>query len=226
MGRKAGMVHAMSSNVRLFNGFASDIMPEVDIVHLVDEGLPSLSDAPSRPLVIRRLKALASFAEESGAEAVMLTCTAFGRLVAEVQEAVKVPVLSVLEIVTDEAIALGDQIGILGTHPGTLATATQIIQEEAALRGKKIEVKTLLCAGAFDAIRREDWATHDRIVLEHLNKLMAEVKVIVIPQPSIERVLKQLPEASRKVPILSSGHLSVRRLKETLDSLQSVNQSS
>ena len=226
MGRKAGMVHAMSSNVRLFNGFASDIMPEVDIVHLVDEGLPSLSDAPSRPLAIRRLKALASFAEESGAEAVMLTCTAFGRLVAEVQEAVKVPVLSVLEIVTDEAIALGDQIGILGTHPGTLATATQIIQEEAALRGKKIEVKTLLCAGAFDAIRREDWATHDRIVLEHLNKLMAEVKVIVIPQPSIERVLKQLPEASRKVPILSSGHLSVRRLKETLDSLQSVNQSS
>ena len=220
MGRKVGMVHALSSSVRLFNGFAAEIMPGVDIVHLVDEGLPSLSGAPSRPLVIRRLKVLASFAEESGAKAVMVTCTAFGRLVSEVQESVKAPILSVLEIVTDEAITLSDQIGILGTHPGTLATASQIIQEEATLRGKKIEVKTVLCAGAFDAVRREDWATHDRIVLEHLNKLMTEVKVIVIPQPSIERALKQLPEASRKVSILSSGHLSVQRLKETLDSLQ------
>ena len=74
----------------------------------------------------------------------------------------------------------------------------------------------MLCAGAFDAIRREDWATHDRIVLKHLKELMEDVKVVVIPQPSIERVLSQIPEAGRKVPILSSAHLAVQRLKEKL----------
>ena len=78
---------------------------------------------------------------------------------------------------------------------------------------------TLLCPGAFDAMRRGDWATHDRIVIEHLNQLMEEVKVIVIPQPSIEKAVAQVPQASRKVPIMSSAHLSVESLKEKLDSL-------
>lgn len=219
MRRKVGMVHAGCFNVRLFNELTSEIMPDVEVVHLVDEGLPSLSGEQYRELVIRRLKLLASFAEESGAEVVMLTCTAFGRLVEEVKSAINIPVLAVLEIIVDEALDLSGRIGILGSHPGTLVSASQIIQEQATLRGRRTEVKTLLCAGAFDAMRREDWDTHDRIVLEHLNQLMDEVKVILIPQPSIERVMKQVPEASRKVPIVSSAHLSVQRLKEKLDSI-------
>jgi len=217
MGRKVGMVHAVSSNVRLFNDLTSEIMPGVEVVHLVDEGLPSLSGERSRERVVRRLKLLASFAEESGAEAVMLTCTAFGRLADEVKDAINIPVFAVLEIIADEAVDLSDRIGILASHPGTLVSASQMIQEQTTLRGKKVEVKTLLCAGAFDAVRREDWAAHDRIVLEHLNRLMEDVKVVVIPQPSIERVVKQIPEGGHSVPILSSARLSVQHLKEKLD---------
>ena len=219
MGRKAGMVHAGSFNVRLFNDLVSEIMPGVEVVHLVDEGLPFMADEQSRGRVLRRLKTLASFAEESGAEIVLLTCTAFGRLVDEVGEAVNVPVISVLEIMVDEVMGVSDRIGILGTHPGMLASALQLIQEQATRSGKKTEVKTSLCPGAFDAMWRGDWPTHDRIVIEHLNRMMDEVAVVVIPQPSMERVLKQVPETSRKAHIMSSARLSVQRLKERLDSV-------
>jgi len=219
MSRKTGMVHAGCFNVRLFNELVSEVMPDVEVVHLVDEGLPTMAGEQLRGRVVRRLKALSSFAEESGAEVVLLTCTAFGRLVDEVGEAVKIPVLSVLEIMAEEAMKASDHIGVLGTHPGTLASATQIINEHSTKQGKPIEVKTLLCPGAFDALLRDDMATHDRIVLENLNRLMNEVDLIVVPQPSMERVVKQVPEASRKVPILSSGRLSAQRLKEKLDSL-------
>jgi hypothetical protein len=119
----------------------------------------------------------------------------------------------------EEAMDAGDRIGILGTHPGMLASAVQLIQEEAAEQGRKIEVKTLLCPGAFDALRRDDMATHDRIVLEYLDQPMDEVDVIVVPQPSMEGVVKQAPETSRRVPILSSARLSAQRLKQKLDSL-------
>ncbi|HEY82690.1 MAG TPA: hypothetical protein G4O01_05310 [Dehalococcoidia bacterium] len=219
MGRKAGMVHAGCFNVRLFNELVAEIMPDVEVVHLVDEGLPALSGEQFRGRVIRRLQLLASFAQESGAEVVMLTCTAFGRLVDEVKVALNIPVLAVLEIMVDEALGMAGRIGILGTHPGTLASAQQIIQEEALRRGRKAEVKTLLCPGAFDALRRDDWAGHDRIVLEHLNRLMDAVEVVIIPQPSIERVIQQVPATSRKVPLISSARLSVQRLKEKLDRL-------
>jgi len=219
MGRKVGMVHAGYFNVRLFNELTSEIMPDVEIVHLVDEGLPFMAGEQYRKRVVRRLKTLSSFAEESGAEVIMLTCTAFGRLVDEVEKAVDVPVLSVLEIIVDEAMKLNDRIGILATHAGALETASQIIEEQAADMGKKTEVKTLLCPGALDAMRRDDLATHDRIVLEHLDQLMDEVAVIVVPQPSMERVMEQVPETNRKVPILSSARLSVQRLQKKLDSI-------
>jgi len=52
-----------------------------------------------------------------------------------------------------------------------------------------------------------------------LKELMGKAKVIVIPQPSIERVVNQLSESQRKVPILSSAQLSVKRLKEKLEAL-------
>ena len=219
MGRKVGMVHAGCYNVGLFNEVMSEIMPDVAVVHLVDEGLPSMASVQLRGRVVRRLKALSSFAEESGAEVVMLTCTAFGRLVDEVKQVVSIPVLSVLEIMVEEAMKAGNRIGIFGTHPAMLASAAQVIREESAERGRKIEVKTFLCPGAFDALRRHDMATHDRIVLDHANQLMDEVDVIVVPQPSMDRVMKQVPEASRKVPILSSANKSVERLKEELNSL-------
>jgi hypothetical protein len=114
---------------------------------------------------------------------------------------------------------LDDRIGILATHSGTLESTSQMIQEQITLRGKQVEVKALLCAGAFDAMKREDWGTHDRIVLEHLNRLMEDVEAVVIPQPSIERVVKQIPKGGYMVPILSSARLSVQHLKAKLDGL-------
>lgn len=219
MARKVGMVHAGCFNVRLFNEAISEIMPDAAVVHLVDEGLPVMTSAEQRWRVVRRLKALSSFAEESGAEVVMLTCTAFGRLVDEVKEAVSIPVLSVLEIMVEEAMNAGDRIGILGTHTAMLASAVQLIQEESAEQGRKTEVKTLLCPGAFDALRRDDMVTHDRIVLEYASQMMDEVDVILVPQPSMDKVMKEVPEASRRVPIVASVHKSAQRLKEALDSL-------
>ena len=216
MKRKVGMVHAIATHVRLFNELVSEALPGVEVVHFVDEGLPFLAGEEHRERVVRRLGLLASFAEESGAEVVLLTCTAFGRLVKEVEAAVNIPVLSVLEIITDEAMKLGDRIGILGTHPGTVESASRIIREETAERGRTTEVKPLLCEGAFEALRREDWATHDGIVRKCLKEMMTAVQVVVIPQPSIERVLNQVPEAERPVPVLSSTRLAVQRLKEKL----------
>ena len=216
MKRKVGMVHAIATHVRLFNDLASQILPGIEVVHFVDEGLPFLASEKGRERVVRRLRLLTSFAEESGAEVVLLTCTAFGRLVDEVEAESNAPVLSVLEIIVDRAIEHGDCIGVLGTHPGTVESAARLIREQAALDVKDVEITERFCAGAFEALRREDWASHDSLVLQHLKEIMAEVQVVVIPQPSIERVLNQVPESERPVPILTSSRLAIERLKEKL----------
>jgi aspartate/glutamate racemase len=224
MGRKIGMVHAMSSNPLMFKKLTAEIMPEVEFIHLVDEGLPYLSDKTLHPQVVRRLGLMSSLAKESGAEMILITCTAFGRLADDVQKIVAIPVMSVLEIVATEALKFGDNIGILGSHLGAISTAAELLREEAVLQGRKVEINTVLCEGAFEAFKNEDWTTHDRIILKHLKELMkkGEVKVIVAPQPSCERVVDNLSEADRKVPVISSARLSVKRLKEKLDTLPSA----
>lgn len=221
MAQKAGMVHAMCSNTALFKKLSANLMPGVDVVHLVDEGLPSMSDRSLHQGVVRRLVRLATSAKESGAEIVMLTCTAFGRLAEDVEKLAGVPTIAVLEIVADEAMSVGDQIGILATHPGALATAAELIKEQAAVKGTKVRVTETLCEGGLEALKAEDWPTHDRLISKCLNELMGRVKVVVIPQPSIERVVDRLPESARKVPILTSGRLSVRILKDKLAKITS-----
>lgn len=216
MAPKVGMVHVGCFNVRFFGQLAAEIVPDVEVVHFTDGGLPSMASRDLRPRVIERLRTLASFAEESGAQAVLLTCTAFGRLVDDVKGAVACPVLSALDLTVDEALKLQGTIGIIASHPGTLAGTSHILEEQAALEGKTLDIKTRLCPDAWDAMWRDDWPTHNRIILANLRELMHQVDAVVAPQPSVEIAVQELPESDRKVPMLTSPRLSVTRLKRTL----------
>ncbi|MCK9357838.1 MAG: aspartate/glutamate racemase family protein [Dehalococcoidia bacterium] len=218
MGRKVGMVHAVYDNGRLFGQLATELVPGVEVVHFVDGGLPAMSAESLRPRVITRLRALVSAATESGAEAILLTCTAFGRLVDEVKVAASCPVLAVLEIMIDEALQLHGTVGIVSSHPATL-TFARVLQEQASLEGRTIDIKTRACSGAFEAMQRGDRATHDRIVHENLREFVKQVDVVVAPQPSIESAMQEFARLNRTVPVLTSPRLSILRLKETLHSL-------
>ena len=221
MAHKVGMVHSVASLVPMFNELAAELLPGVEVIHLVDEGLLKdvLASGQLTPSMARRLGLLASFAEESGAEVVMLTCSSLAPLVDESKDMVKVPLLKVDEAMADEAVGLGERIGVIATAYTTLKPTSDLIKTRAALQEKKIAVETMLCEGAFEALRRGDLESHDRIVKKKLNDLMGQVNVVVLAQASIARVVAQIPESERKVPILSSPRLGVQRLKEKLESL-------
>lgn len=218
MARKVGMVHAVYDNGRLFGRLAAELVPGVEVVHFVDGGLPAMSAESLRPRVIARLRSLVSSAGESGAEAILLTCTAFGRLVDDVKSAATCPVLAVLEIMIDEALKLRGTVGIISSHPATLTFAS-VLREQAAIEGKSIDIRTHACSGAFEAMQRGDLAAHDRIVHEHLREFVKQVDVIVAPQPSIESAVREFARLNLTVPVLTSPSLSTLRLKKTLESL-------
>jgi len=221
MTRKVGMVHSVASLVPVFNELASELLPGVEVIHLVDEGLLKdiLASGQLTTSMARRFGLLASFAEESGAEVVMLTCSSLAPLVDEAKDMVKVPLLKVDEAMADEAVKLGERVGVIATAYTTLKPTSNLIKARAALQEKEIAVETVLCEGAFDALRRGDLETHDRTVKDRLNDLMGQVDVVVLAQASIARVVAQIPEVELRVPILSSPRLGVQRLKEKLESL-------
>lgn len=221
MVRKVGMVHSVAGLAPMFNDLARELMPGVEVVHLADEGLLKeiLATETHTPKMARRFAAHANFAADSGAEIVMLTCSSLGPLIEMSQNLVDVPMLKVDEAMADEAARLGKRIGIIATAHSTLKPTSDLIKQRAALAGKKVEIETAYCEGAFPALQRGDAATHDKMVKEKLADLQKRVDVIILAQASVARVVAQIPDSEKKVPILSSPRLGVQRLKERLESL-------
>ena len=221
MARKIGLIHTVAPAVPLFNELSAEMLPDVEVINLLDEGL--IKDLFARGQytegMAKRLGMLASFAVESGAEVVMLTCSSMAPLVDKARKMVKVPFLKVDEAMADEAVELGTCIGVIATAHTTLEPTSELIKSRAALKKKAVGVEALLCSGAFEAINRGDLTTHDEIVKPRLIELMHRVDVVVLAQASISRVIAQLSDSERKVPILSSPRLGMQRLKDTLYSL-------
>lgn len=216
------MVHTVASLVPVLGKLVSEIIPGTDVVNLVDEGLLKDARAKGRltPEAGRRLGLLCSFAEESGAEIVMVTCSSIGPLVPGANTYVKVPVFRVDEAMADEAVRLGRRIGVAGTLTTTLKPTTDLVVERARVANKQVEVESVLCEGAFQALEKGSLSEHDRIVRERLADLGARVDVVVLAQASMARVIDEKREGMRQAPILSSPRLGVQRLKERLEALQ------
>jgi len=221
MPMKAGMVHTVSGLVPLFNELAFEIMPDVELLHLVDEAILKdiLATGEYGPSMGRRVGLLASFAEESGARAVMLTCSTLGPLVDEAKGMIRVPFVKVDEAMADEAVRLGTRVGIIATAYTTLEPTSGLVQERAVIANKAVEIETLLCEGALAARTGGDIAAHDSIVVDNLKSLMHRSDVVVLAQASMAQAAEQLPEGERGVPVLSSPRMGVQRFKDVLDAL-------
>lgn len=218
MVRKVGMVHTVSKLVPMFEELAGEMMPGTEVIHLVDEGLLKdiVAGGELTPDRVSRLASLASFAEASGAEAVMLTCSTVGPGVDTARESVEVPFLKVDEAMADRAVELGPRIGVIATLHTTLTPTSELVRDRASVQGKEVQAETVLCQGAFEALGAGDTDTHDRIVIENLKELMGQVDVIVLAQASMARVAELLSEEEKVVPILSSPRLGVERLRSVL----------
>lgn len=197
---------------------AGQILPEVEVVHLVDETLikNTIAAGHLEKASIRRLMSMAQGAVDAGADAVMVTCSSVGRAAELAAEVVDAPVLRIDEAMADEAVERGNRIGVLATLPTTLEPTATLIRKRAAARGLERQIVERLCEGAFDAVVRGDGAEHDRLVREGLRELAQDVDVIVLAQASMARVVDALPPEERVKPILSSPELGLRRARKVL----------
>ena len=181
MPQKLVLVHTVASLVDLFEGLCKEILTDVKITHVADQLLLTavLERGGLSPTICRRVAEHVIAAEVvGGASAVLCTCSSISPCVDVAQPLVSIPVLKVDEAMVDRGVESGDEIGVIATVPTTLGPTTDLVRARAAVAGKKVGVKSVLCEGAFDTLLAGDPKAHDRIVLDHLRRLMTEVDVI------------------------------------------------
>lgn len=218
MMRRVVLVHTVAGLVPVFQELAKGLPGDVKISNIVDESL--LEDAISAGglthSVSRRVVDHILSAADSGAVAVLATCSSIGPAVEIASRLVDVPVLRIDEPMASAAIESGRRIGVLATVASTLNPTVDLLRRCAQSLDKDVEVTPVLRDEAFTAMRSGDGARHDEIIGEALMDLAADVDVIVLAQASMARVVATLEPGALSVPVFSSPSSGMAGLASVL----------
>ncbi len=213
-----GLVHTSATLVPVFAQLCQEKLPGVNVFNIADDSLVKgiMAAGSLTAQISRRVASYLESAELAGADYIMVTCSSIGPAVEAGAKLIGVPVLRVDQPMADQAVAAGKKIGVIATLRTTLEPTADLISRRADHAGKKIELVSRLCEGAFDALMAGDAATHDARVAAALKDLSGQVEVIVLAQASMARVVDTLKPEEKRVPILASPGIAVDYLAKVL----------
>lgn len=212
------LIHTSATLVPVFAELCARYLPGVKVFNIVDDSLikNTIASGMLTPDTSRRVVNYADSAQDAGADMILYTCSSIGPAVEIAASLSRIPVFRVDQPMADQAVATGTRIGIVATLSTTLDPTTDLVRRRAINAGKQVELKPVLCEGAFEALMSGDAATHDEKVAAALRSLALETDVIVLAQASMARVVDKLSEAERKVHILASPPIAMQFLANML----------
>ena len=168
-----GLVHTSATLVPVFAQLCKEKLPGVKVFNIADDSLVKgiIAAGSLTPTIARRVASYLDSAELAGADYIMVTCSSIGPAVEAGAQLMGVPVLRVDQPMADQAVVTGKKIGVIATLRTTLEPTADLIQRRADKAGKKIELTSTLCEGAFEALMSGDAATHDAKVAAALNQI-------------------------------------------------------
>lgn len=208
------MLHTVPGLVTGMETLAAGTVPGLRVLHYVDESLlqDTIAQGSTPGHVRRRLVNYARYAEESGAQALLVSCSSIGEAATAAADFVSIPVLRIDTPMAELAVALGERIGVLATLSATLGPTSRLVQDSAEKQKKTPTITARIADGAFPALRAGDRATHDRLVLAAFTELAAECDVVVLAQASMARVIEQTQDRAGGPRVLASPDSGMTQL--------------
>jgi len=127
--KKLALLHTVAGLTATFQQLCVELMPNVEIYHIVDESLlrNTIREGAPSPATYRRLADYLRGAEEAGADAVLVTCSSMGPCVEAARPMVGIPVVRVDEPMAEKAVQTSTRIGAAATLATTLKPTTELI---------------------------------------------------------------------------------------------------
>jgi Asp/Glu/hydantoin racemase len=214
---RIALVHAMPVAADPVAHVFREQWPQADVMHVLDDSLPADLTAAGRvtPAIVGRFAALARYCEESGASAILFTCSAFGTAIEAAKRAVRVPVLKPNEAMLEEALAAGSDLALIATFEPSIPSLKQELEDLAVSRGVRLRLKTRAVPAAIAALQQGRGAEHDRLIAAAAADV-GPCDALVLGQFSMARAAAGIPVAPGR-RVLTSPHSAVSRLKQLLD---------
>ncbi len=214
--RAITLIHTVTTLVPTFDALVRDAMPGWAPSNIVDESLlrGTIARGELTAQTMRRCLTHIWQAVDSGAEAVVVTCSSLGPAVEAARPFCPVPLFRIDEGMAMAAVEKGARIGVSATLSTTLNPTTDLIRAVALREGKAAVVTARLADGAFQRLQAGDVAGHDAAVAETLHGLAPDVDVIVLAQASMARAVAAAGDLG--VPVLTSPELGITYVADRL----------
>jgi aspartate/glutamate racemase len=209
---RIALIHALAHSVAPINTAFERDWPSAQRMNLLDDSL-SADLARTGTLgaaMHERFQRLAQYAIDTGAQAILFTCSAFGSCIEAVaRRHAGVPVLKPNEAMIAEARALGGPLGLIATFRQTLESMPPEF-------GPGFPLESAFAEGALAALDAGDAAGHDRLIAAQASVLAKRgCRTIALAQFSMARA-RAAREAASGLPVLTTVDSATRHLRERL----------
>lgn len=243
----AGLLHTVPALAQTFDVLVAEAVPGVARQHVVDAWMLETAIAEGvTPAVRARVASHLQHLADSGADAILVTCSSIGEAAeqASLDLPTPTPIIRVDAPMAAQAAHLASQpiassvspadtpsrtgeseesmagrVAVLATNTATLGPTTRLIEREAGGRGVCVVVTSDVVAGAAAARGVGDQATHDRLIADAVRAAASPSEG---EQPARVIVLAQASMAAAAesagvdIPVLTSPAGGVARLAEAL----------
>ena len=190
---------------------------EVELVNLLDDGL-TIDRAKEDDLsqeMIHRFVDFGRYGWRMGAQAILITCSAFGPAIDRLRAELPIPVLKPNEAMFKAAIAKGQNIGMLATFAPAVRTMTDEFREFVQETGSQARLRTILVDDAIDFLRKGRADDHNRLVADRAPEL-EDCDAIMLAHFSTSRAA-DLVAKKVNIPVLTAPDAAVSMLKKLFD---------
>ena len=162
------LIHATPVAIAPIEQAFARLWPQAQVSNLLDDSLSR--DLASAGCITDQLKnrflALARYAVQADADAILFTCSAFGEALDLCKRDLDIPVLKPNEAMIDEAIVQASRIAIVATFEPAIDSMSNEFRQAASLAGRPLELSTFTCPQALQALQAGDTARHDELISE------------------------------------------------------------
>ncbi len=207
---RIGVIHALRQSPPPIAAAFARHWPEAIVQNILDDSLSAdlVRDGGLTPAMTERFQRLARYAADTGADAILFSCSAFGPCIDAVRERLSpMPVRKPFDAMVAEAVAIGGRIALISTFQPTLNAMPAEFPPGT-------ELATRLVEGALPASDAGDVATHDRLIVEACGGL-EDCSVLVLAQFSMAHVAPAVAQATGQ-RVLTAPDAAVKELRRTL----------
>ncbi|WP_434599382.1 arylsulfatase [Streptomyces sp. A5-4] len=207
------LLHTSPVHVPVFDALGARHHPGLELRHLVHEDLLAKARSDGPAAMDSALGAVLTEAVADGATAVLCTCSTIGGAAQAHTARLGVPVLRVDRPMAAAAVAAAPErgtvrIAVVVALFSTLAPTTDLIREEAAAAGRRVDIRTVSAEGAWERFEDGDRDGYLDIVARTVDGITG-ADAVVLAQASMadaaDRTGTVLPVLSSPAPGLRAA---------------------